>query len=185
MIWVLRASTILFGVLATSLSIYVRSIYALWVLCSDLVYVILFPQLTCAIYFPSSNTYGSFAAFVIGIIFRLAGGENTFGLDPLIKYPWSSISDKGEVIQLFPYKTFSMLSSLFALLVVSWFTNWLFDNEIVPAKFDFLRSSSTGSKRTEKYAMAVNGTPSNHTLSSMDEPKGNSFTSIVENLNVN
>ena len=71
-----------------------------------------------------------------------------------------------------------MLSSLFALLVVSWFTNWLFDNEIVPAKFYFLRSSSTGSKRTEKYTMAVNGTPSNdHTLSLMDEPKGNNFTS--------
>ncbi|CAG2248679.1 CHT1 [Mytilus edulis] len=141
-IWVLRASTIVFGVIATSVSIYVRSIYALWVLCSDIIYVILFPQLTCAIYFSSANTYGSLVAFIVGLFFRVAGGEITLGLDPIIKYPWHKVDDDGTVVQLFPHKTLSMLLSLFSLLFVSWFTNWLFDNGILSPKFDILRKHS-------------------------------------------
>ncbi|XP_071136345.1 high-affinity choline transporter 1-like [Mytilus edulis] len=130
-IWVLRASTIVFGVIATSVSIYVRSIYALWVLCSDIIYVIFFPQLTCAIYFSSANTYGSLVAFIVGLLFRVAGGEMTLGLDPIIKYPWHKVCDDRVIVQLFPHKTLSILLSLFSLLFVSWFTNWLFDNGIL------------------------------------------------------
>ena len=34
------------------------------VLCGDLTYVILFPQLLLVLYFPPSNTYGSVASFL-------------------------------------------------------------------------------------------------------------------------
>ncbi|VDI38848.1 Hypothetical predicted protein [Mytilus galloprovincialis] len=153
-IWVLRASTIVFGVIATSVSIYVRSIYALWVLCSDIIYVILFPQLTCAIYFSSANTYGSLVAFIVGLFFRVAGGEITLGLDPIIKYPWHKVDDDGTVVQLFPHKTLSMLLSLFSLLFVSWFTNWLFDNGILSPKFDILRKHSR-TKYKNKYVIST------------------------------
>ncbi|VDI52539.1 solute carrier family 5 (high affinity choline transporter), member 7 [Mytilus galloprovincialis] len=153
-IWVLRASTIVFGVIATSVSIYVRSIYALWVLCSDIIYVILFPQLTCAIYFSSANTYGSFVAFIVGLFFRVAGGEKTLGLDPIIRYPWHKVDDDGTVVQLFPHKTLSMLLSLFSLLFVSWFTNWLFDNGILSPKFDILRKHPR-TKYKNKYVIST------------------------------
>jgi high affinity choline transporter 7 len=38
------------GAAASILAIVVDSIYSLFVLCSDFVYVMLFPQLTCVIY---------------------------------------------------------------------------------------------------------------------------------------
>ena len=128
-IWVLRISTLAFGAMTTAMSIYVKSIYALWVLCSDLVYVILFPQLTCAVYFESTNGYGSFMAFVVAVLLRLAGGENTLGLDPVIRYPWHYVDDTGKVIQLFPHKTMTMLISLTCLLVCSWVTNYIFEHD--------------------------------------------------------
>lgn len=150
----LRASTIVFGAIATSVSIYVRSIYALWVLCSDIIYVILFPQLTCAIYFSSANTYGSLVAFIVGLFFRVAGGEITLGLDPMIRYSWHKVDDDGTVVQLFPHKTLSMLLSLFSLLFVSWFTNWLFDNGILSPKFDILRKHPR-TKYKNKYVIST------------------------------
>ena len=38
----------------------------------DLVYVVLFPQLTCVVYVKWCNTYGSFAGYIIGELFRLS-----------------------------------------------------------------------------------------------------------------
>ena len=49
-------------------------------MCSDLVYVILFPQLLIVVHFKDSvNTYGSLSAYVLGMFVRLAGGENLIG----------------------------------------------------------------------------------------------------------
>jgi len=38
---------------------------AVAVMCGDFVYVLLFPQLTCAIFLPSYNTFGSFVGGLI------------------------------------------------------------------------------------------------------------------------
>ncbi|KAH7960947.1 hypothetical protein HPB49_025271 [Dermacentor silvarum] len=47
----------------SSLSVYmalsVNSVFDLWTLCSDIVYVLLFPQLLCVFYFKETNAYGS------------------------------------------------------------------------------------------------------------------------------
>lgn len=44
------------------------------VLCSDMVYVVLFPQLLFVVYWPHLvNTHGSLAAFFMGLFFRLLG----------------------------------------------------------------------------------------------------------------
>lgn len=51
-VWVMRACVFWFGALATVMGILIKSIYGLWSLCSDLVYVILFPQLVCVVYVP-------------------------------------------------------------------------------------------------------------------------------------
>lgn len=60
---VMRFAILLVGILATIMSLTIKSIYGLWYLCADLVYVILFPQLCCVVYFKRSNTYGSLAGY--------------------------------------------------------------------------------------------------------------------------
>ena len=49
------------------------------VLCSDFVYVIIFPQLLLVLYYDGSNTYGSVAAFLVALILRLLC-ETIYGL---------------------------------------------------------------------------------------------------------
>ncbi|CAC5380832.1 SLC5A7 [Mytilus coruscus] len=149
LIYVLRSATVVFGIVTTLLTVYVRSIYALWAFCTDLVYVILFPQLTCALYFPSSNVYGSLSAFIVGVFFKIVGGEQTLGVTPIINYPWYSITGEGEITQMFPFKTFSMLMSLLSLLVISALSDWLFENGILSQNFDILRKSKTILKKAE------------------------------------
>ncbi len=86
-------------------------------MCSDLVYVILFPQLLIVVHFKEwCNTYGSLVAYLVGLFFRLAGGEKMIGLDPLIKYPWY---DETSGDQLFPFRTMAMILSMISLLGVS------------------------------------------------------------------
>jgi len=75
------------GVLAMVMGIMIDSIYELWYLCGDLVYVILFPQLVSVIYLSWTNTYGSLAGYCIGLLFRLLGGENAVYLSATIHYP--------------------------------------------------------------------------------------------------
>jgi high affinity choline transporter 7 len=47
---VMRVAIFGTGALATAMGIMVESIYGLWYLCADLVYVILFPQLFSVVY---------------------------------------------------------------------------------------------------------------------------------------
>ena len=86
--WVMRIGIVGVGAAASVLAIVVDSIYSLFVLCSDFVYVMLFPQLTCMIYFRDVNTYGSLAGYIMGRFFRLAGGEKSLKLPALFQYPW-------------------------------------------------------------------------------------------------
>lgn len=128
----MRISIFGVGILATVMGIVVDSIYALWFLCSDLVYVVLFPQLLCVIYVPWTNTYGSLAGYILGLFFRLAGGEATLGVPILIKYPFYNEADG----QLFPFKTLCMLISMISILSVSFVTKYIFEHAILPAKMD-------------------------------------------------
>ena len=65
-IWVMRAGIFGVGILATIMGITITTIYGLWYLCADLVYVILFPQLVSVIYIGYTNTYGSLAGYLVG-----------------------------------------------------------------------------------------------------------------------
>ena len=115
----------------------IKSIYSLWALCSDLVFVILFPQLLCAIYVPFVNTYGSVAAYCIGLILRLGGGEAVIGLPPFIKYP---LYDEKLKKQLFPFRTLAMLVSLLTLILVSLLFQFLFKKCELSKKLDLLQA---------------------------------------------
>ncbi len=56
--WVVKRAVIVVGTAATLMALHVQSIYTLWVLCSDLVYCILFPQLLLALKDRRANRLG-------------------------------------------------------------------------------------------------------------------------------
>ena len=121
------------GAMATAMAITVDSIYDLWFLCSDLVYVVLFPQLVSVVYLSGTNTYGSLAGFIFGLFFRLTGGEPSLGLNPLVKYPFY---DTVENAQLFPFKTLCMCISFMSIIGVSYPLKYLFESGRLPRNWD-------------------------------------------------
>jgi len=126
--WVIRVSIIVIGGMVVLLALTVNSVYGLFYLSGDFVFVILFPQL-CAVIYGDPNTYGSLLAYIVGLILRLGGGEPFFNLKPFINYP-------GGVY--FPYKTFSMIVSAITLVVVSKLAKYVFSNKYLDAKWDIL-----------------------------------------------
>ncbi|XP_041362801.1 high-affinity choline transporter 1-like [Gigantopelta aegis] len=132
-LWVMRVAIFGVGVMATAMAITVTSIYELWYLCADLVYVVLFPQLISVLFVQSSNTYGSLAGYITGLFFRLGGGEPAMGVDPFIFYPFYDYENN---LQLFPFKTFSMLCSLATIAAVSYPLKYSFETGIFPRRFD-------------------------------------------------
>ena len=109
------------------------------VLCGDFVFVIVFPQLLLVIYYDKSNTYGSLSSFIIGLILRLLCGDELLELPKIISFGKIYSSDypgeSGEV----PYRTFVMLISLAVHFLISTITHYLFKEEKVKLKFDFLK----------------------------------------------
>jgi len=84
---VIRSSIVLFGAVAAVLALKVQSVQALWFFTSDLVFVLLFPQLVAALFDPQANRTGSIAAFAVSAFLRVGGGEPLLGLPPLLDYP--------------------------------------------------------------------------------------------------
>ncbi len=78
--WI-RVSIVVLGAGATVMAFKVRSVQALWFFTSDLVFVLLFPQLVLALFDPKANRTGSVVAFSVSLILRLGGGE------PLLNVP--------------------------------------------------------------------------------------------------
>ena len=81
---VIRSSILLFGALATVLALKVQSVQALWFFTSDLVFVLLFPQLLFALFDPKANRTGSIVAFVVSFVLRVGGGEPLLGVPAFI-----------------------------------------------------------------------------------------------------
>ncbi|XP_076821264.1 high affinity choline transporter 1-like [Clavelina lepadiformis] len=136
--WVMRLATVSFTVAAAALALTVHSVYILWFLCVDLVYVALVPQFVCAL-FLDPNTYGSLPAYVIGIILRVGGGEPAFNMDPFIHYPGGLN---------FPFKTFAMVVSFITLVVFSYVAKYLFEKGIIPEKYDIFQCKLARGGRT-------------------------------------
>ncbi|MCK0191208.1 sodium:solute symporter family protein [Arenibacter sp. F20364] len=102
------------GIAATILALNITSVYALWFLCSDFVYVLLFPQLVTALFFKKANFAGSLAGFIVAFVLRVGGGDATLGIPVLLDYP---MTHGGDV--LFPFRTLAMVSGLITIIVVS------------------------------------------------------------------
>lgn len=138
---------------ATALAIHYKSIYSLFVLCGDFVFVIVFPQLLLVLYFERSNTYGSVFSFFIALLLRLLCGEASFELEPTISFgtiasQYHFNDDGTPMTGDVPYRTFVMLISLACHVAVSSLTHYIFVEEKVPLKYDFLKcfeeNSNTG-----------------------------------------
>jgi len=112
---ILRISTIVVGVAATIIALKIKSVQALWYLCSDFIYVILFPQLVMALFCKSANRPGSIAGLLVSFILRFGGGDPILHLPRFIPYPWWDPAAG----TLFPFKTLAMLSGLITIYVVS------------------------------------------------------------------
>ncbi|CAN7992850.1 unnamed protein product, partial [Ixodes hexagonus] len=134
-LFVIRIAIVFVGILACLLALTATSVYALWYLSSDLVYVILFPQLVSVVYLRDHcNTYGSLAGYIVGGFLRAGGGEDVLLIPPFIKYPFYNKDDG----QLFPFRTLAMLMSFTTLMAVSKASRWLFGGRL-PLKYDFLK----------------------------------------------
>ncbi|XP_069747247.1 high-affinity choline transporter 1 [Narcine bancroftii] len=143
-VWVMRITIFLFGGAATSMALLAQSIYGLWYLSSDLVYVIIFPQLISVLFVKGTNTYGSIAGYIIGLLLRISGGEPYLHMQPFICYPGCyldhSFGDNPVYVQRFPFKTMAMLFSFLGNTGVSYLVKYLFVSGILPPKLDFLDS---------------------------------------------
>ena len=86
----------------------VQSVQALWFFTSDLVFVLLFPQLVFALFDSKTNRIGSMVAFSISAFLRVGAGEPLLGLPAFLAYPAAA-----------PFRTIAALASLVALPLVS------------------------------------------------------------------
>ncbi|XP_066251445.1 high-affinity choline transporter 1 [Euwallacea similis] len=133
-IWVMRVSILVVGFLATVMALTIPSIYGLWSMCSDLVYVILFPQLLMVVHFKDyCNTYGSLAAYIMAFLVRISGGEPLMHLPAFIHFPGY---DEVQKVQKFPFRTAAMMLSLITLVGVSWGTKYVFETGRLAPGYD-------------------------------------------------
>ncbi|XP_046688267.1 high-affinity choline transporter 1-like, partial [Homalodisca vitripennis] len=99
-VWVMRITTIIISYLSAGIAISVGSIYYLSYLCSDLVYVILFPQLLLIVHWSRGvTTYGCLASYIVGLSLRVLGGEKDIGLEPVISYPYFDSETNTQVFR--------------------------------------------------------------------------------------
>lgn len=172
----MRITIFVFGAMATAMALLTGSVYGLWYLSSDLVYVIIFPQLLSVLFIKGTNTYGSVAAYLVGLFLRIGGGEQYLRIPPFIYYPGWVVQEKvhhltGEVEhfvqQRFPFKTVAMLASFLANVAVSYLTKYLFESGILSHKYDFLDSVVSKHSKTIMDKTTLVGNHDNITLSEM------------------
>jgi high affinity choline transporter 7 len=119
----IRFSIVLFGAMATVMALKVQSVQALWFFTSELVFVLLFPQLLFALFDSKVNRIGSVTAFCVSLVLRFGGGEPLFNLPHFIPYPEIFTSEPARWYDggamLFPYKTLAAGVGMVLLPVVS------------------------------------------------------------------
>ncbi len=126
---IIRVTIMLLGVGAVVLALRVQSVQQLWFFTSDLVFVLLFPQLLYAVFDPRANRTGSIVAFCVSLVLRLAAGESILAVPQMVDYdqllgrvlPESAglWFDPAGDATLFPVRTFAAAVGLVLLPVVS------------------------------------------------------------------
>lgn len=132
---VMKIAILANGIISTIIALYAKSIYTLFAISGDIVFVILFPQLLAVVHFPDRiNTYGSLAAFFLGFALRVVTGEQAAHVPALLKFPYYNDKDG----QLFPFRCVLMVITLSTIFLVSALASGLFRSGLVSQKYDFL-----------------------------------------------
>lgn len=131
----IRLSTVVVGLLGTSLSYLNGNIMVFWILGSDLSYTIILPQLICVLFIDVGNGYGAIAGFLVSVPMRVLCGEPIFGLPATLQFPGYTL-ENGDYIQRAPVKTICMLMSLVSIFVFSILTSFLFNKGFLPERWD-------------------------------------------------
>ncbi|XP_049520143.1 high-affinity choline transporter 1 [Dermacentor silvarum] len=145
---VLRVMVFIIGCWATYVALSVNSVFELWLLCSDIVYVLLFPQLFCILYFENSNAYGAFLAFSVSAGFRWLCGEPSMNVPVTIRLP---MYDE-NLGQQFPFRFACMLLGLLTQLLGSYAASWAFQGGWLPQSFDVFNCFASGRQTEPKQA---------------------------------
>lgn len=123
-----RASILVLSCLAVLLALRVQSVQQLWFFTSDLVFVLLFPQLIFALFDTKANRTGSIVAFLLSLVLRLGGGEAIFAIPAFIPYDdivaaiwpgFESTTSTYGLVAVFPVRTFAAMVGMIALPLVS------------------------------------------------------------------
>lgn len=105
----------LVGTAAATLALATQSVYALWALCADLVYTLLFPQLVIVLWARRPHASAALAGGAVALLLRVGGGEPLLGVPALLAYPWTGADGVTE----FPFRTTAMLAGLATTLALN------------------------------------------------------------------
>ncbi|CAG2208476.1 CHT1 [Mytilus edulis] len=140
LLWIQRLAILFVGSLATVISIFVPIVYGLFILAADIVFVIVLPQLLCAVHFKWTNSYGAIVGYLVSVTLRIGAGEPTINLPAFIFYPDYDV----ETGQNFPFRTFAFVTSVLCIVIVSIVTRY--SQKIVKSKTKYNVSKASGSK---------------------------------------
>jgi len=137
--WVIRIAVLLVGLAGMGLAFIENSVFTLWLVSSDLIYCVIFPQLICVLYCPFANGYGATAGYVLALVLRGLSGEPLLHVAPVLLFPgWRRDPETGAVSQYFPFRTLIMLLSMLAVPSASLLSRLAFTHRLLPASWDVL-----------------------------------------------
>jgi len=140
-------------VIATTLAITYKSIYDLFVLCGDFMFVIVFPQLVFVLYWDLTNTYGSVFSFFVVLLMRLLVGEEKLGISPSISFGTiynseCSYAEDGSLLPgqklddctgPVPFRTIVTIIGIIVHMVVAYGAYFLFVKKRISLDYDFFK----------------------------------------------
>ncbi len=167
------------GTLATILALFVPSVYGMFILAADVIFVIMLPQLSAVLFISCANTYGAMSGYFIGLLLRLGAGEPYLSLPAILHYPGYS----SEMGQLFPFRTFSMLCSFLSIILISKTAEWVFTNCGLSQKYDVFKCFTCHAIDTAKnITCASNGAINEESVGLRSECLNDSARVDKENL---
>ncbi|XP_062384546.1 high affinity choline transporter 1-like [Sardina pilchardus] len=135
LMWVIRITVVVAGVIGTALTFIDNSIVFFWFLSSDMAYCVILPQLVCVLFCDISNSYGAVVGLVLSLLLRVLSGEPLIGLPPVICFPGGEIIDD-VYVQPHPVRTVVALFAFLCILLFSYIFAYLFRRGTLPKRWD-------------------------------------------------